>query len=158
MLPYKLLRLIETHSDTLAARLVDKVRESESARSFIQVPPEELKDRAAEIYQHLYDWLLVKTDADLRRRYGHIGARRYHQHVPLADVVWVMMLAKQNLWEFLNFEVVPERPAEVYGELDLLQLIGSFFDRAIHYAVEGYEQARPEERCDRIHSAAAHAA
>jgi len=151
------LRLIETHSDTLATRLVDKARESEFARSFSQVPPDELKDRAAEIYQHLYDWSLVKTDAELRRRYGQIGARRYHQHVPLAELVWVMVLAKQNLWEFLNLEVVPERPAEVYRELDLLRLIGSFFDRAIHFAVEGYEQARPETP-DRIHSAAAHAA
>jgi hypothetical protein len=69
-----------------------------------------------------------------------------------------MMLAKQNLWEFLNLEVVPERAAEVYGELDLLRLIGSFFDRAIHYAVDGYERARLEESSDKIPSAAAHAA
>jgi hypothetical protein len=158
MLPYKLLRLIETHSDTLATRLVEKVQESEFARSFSQVPPEELKDRAAEIYQHLYDWLVVKTDEDLRRRYADIGARRHHQDVPLADLVWVMILAKQNLWEFLNLEVVPERPAQVYGELDLLRLIGTFFDRAIHHAVDGYERARLEESSDTTHSAAAHAA
>jgi hypothetical protein len=35
-----------------------------------------------------------------------------------------------------------ERPAEVFGELEMLQLLDQFFDRAIFYASLGYEQAR----------------
>jgi len=145
MLAYKLVHMIETHSEALATRLLEKVQQSESTRSFSKVPPEELKRRVAEIYQHLGDWLLAKTDADLRHRYRDIGARRYQQHVPLAELVWAIVLAKQNLWEFLSAEAIPERLAEVFGELDLLQMMGNFFDRSVHYAIEGYEAARAED-------------
>jgi hypothetical protein len=29
----------------------------------------------------------------------------------------------------------------VFGELELLRLLDQFFDRAVYYATEGYEQA-----------------
>jgi hypothetical protein len=144
MLTYRLVDLIQMHSEALAGNLLDNVRRSEFTRSFAagSVPAEELRERVCEIYRHLGEWLLAKTDVDLERRYRTIGARRYQQQVPLPELVWAIILAKQTLWEFLSWESVPERPADLFGELGLLQMMGSFFDRAIHYAVLGYEDAR----------------
>jgi hypothetical protein len=144
MVTHRLVDLIEKHSEALAAKLLDNVRRSEFTQSFVagSVPAEELRERVCEIYRHLGERVLAKTDADLERRYRTIGARRYHHHVPLPELVWAIILAKQTLWEFLSWEVVPERPSEVISELGLLQVIGSFFDRAIHYAALGYEDAR----------------
>jgi hypothetical protein len=68
-----------------------------------------------------------------------IGARRAHQRVPLSEVIWVIVLTKENLWEFIKKESVLERPVEVFGELEMLQLLEQFFDRAIYYASVGYE-------------------
>jgi CRISPR/Cas system-associated endoribonuclease Cas2 len=141
MLTHRLVRLIETHSEALASSLLQKVQNSKFTTSFQNVPPDELKQRVAEIYLHLGEWLVAKTDAALERRYREIGARRYHQHVPVSELVWAIILAKQTLWEFLAWESVPDRLAEVFGELELLQLLGGFFDRAVHYAVQGYEEA-----------------
>jgi hypothetical protein len=31
---------------------------------------------------------------------------------------------------------------QIYGELELVQLLDQFFDRALYYAVVGYERAR----------------
>jgi hypothetical protein len=59
--------------------------------------------------------------------------------VPLSEVVWVIVLTKENLWEFIKKEAVLERPVEVFGELEMLQLLEQFFDRAIYYASVGYE-------------------
>jgi hypothetical protein len=144
MLTYRLVELIQMHSEALAGNLLDNVRRSEFTRSFAagSVPAEELRERVCEIYRHLGEWLLAKTDVDLEHRYRAIGVRRYHQQIPLPELVWAIVLAKQTLWEFLSWESVPERPADVFGELGLLQMMGSFFDRAIHYAVLGYEDAR----------------
>jgi hypothetical protein len=144
MVTYRLVDLIEKHSEALAAKLLDNVQRSEFTRSFVagRVPADELRERVCEIYRHLGEWVLAKTDAELEHRYRSIGARRYHQHVPLPEMVWAIILAKQTLWEFLSWESAPERPSEVIGELGLLQMMGSFFDRAIHYAVLGYEDAR----------------
>jgi hypothetical protein len=145
MLTHRLVRLIESHSEALASELLEKVQQSEYTRSFSRVPSEELRRRVCEIYQHLGDWLLARTDADLERRYREIGARRFRQRVPLAELIWAITLAKQTLWEFLSWESVPDRLAEVFGELELLKLLGNFFDRAIHWASLGYEDARVQE-------------
>ena len=81
---------------------------------------------------------------DLEQRYRHIGARRAQQGVPFSQVAWAIVLTKDNLWEFLKRETEIERPVEVFGELEMLQLLDHFFDRAIYYAGVGYEKARTE--------------
>jgi len=142
MLAYKLVRLIENNSDALAAGLLAKVQSSELTRSYRNVPPEDLKDRVFDIYNHLGEWLLGKDSTfDIELRYEEIGTRRVHQGVPMSELIWVIILTKENLWEFLQRESLPERPIEAFGELEMLQLLDQFFDRAIYYATVGYERA-----------------
>jgi len=142
MMLYRLVRLIETHSQALATGLLDRVQNSELTHSYQQnVPGEELKEKVYEIYRHLGEWLMGKDEIQLEQRYLQIGARRASQRVPLSEVIWVIILTKDNLWDFIKKESVLERPVEVFGELEMLQLLEQFFDRAIYYASVGYEQA-----------------
>lgn len=141
LLAYKLVRLIETHSEALVAGLLAKVQTSELTRSYHNGPLEDMKARVGEIYSHLGEWLLGKSSFDIEQRYEEIGARRVHQGVPVSELIWVIILTKENLWEFLQKESVPERPIEAFGELEMLQLLDQFFDRAIYYASVGYERA-----------------
>jgi hypothetical protein len=141
MLAYRLVRLIENHSDTLASGLLKKVQSSECTSAYRQVPPEELKQRVYEIYRHLGDWLLGKTEFDIEKRYLEIGMRRAQQQVPLSQVTMTIIFTKENLWDFLKSQSVLDRPTEVFGELEMLQLLDKFFDTAIYYASVGYERA-----------------
>ena len=142
MLAYRLVRLIETHSEALASSLLHKVQHSGLTPAYLaNVPAEELKQRVYEIYRHLGDWLLGKTEVDIEKRYHEIGVRRAAQGVPLQELVWAIVLTKENLWDFLKREAVLDRAVEVFGELEMLQLLDQFFDRAIYYAAAGYEQA-----------------
>jgi hypothetical protein len=142
MLAYRLVRLIEAHSDGLAAGLLKKVQDSEFTRDYAKVPAEDLQQCVYEIYRHLGDWLLGRNELAIKERYREIGARRAGQYVPLSQLLWVIVLTKENLWEYLKNEAGIERPTEVFGELEMLQLLDQFFDRAIFYASMGYEQAR----------------
>jgi hypothetical protein len=140
MMLYRLVRLIETHSEALATCLLNQVQKSElTARYQTNVPPEELRERVFEIYSHLGEWIMAKDEFSLKQRYSEIGAQRARQRVPLSEVIWVIVLTKDNLWEFIKEESVLERPVEVFGELEMLQLLEQFFDRAIYYASVGYE-------------------
>jgi len=141
MMLYRLVRLIETHSQPLAACLLERVQKSGLAQTYRNVPSEELQERVYEIYRHLGEWLIGKDESCLEQRYLQIGARRASQRVPLSEVIWVIVLTKENLWDFIKKEAVLERPVEVFGELEMLQLLDQFFDRAVHYASVGYEQA-----------------
>ena len=144
MMLYRLVHLIESHSQALSACLIDRVKSSEATPDYKNVPPQELQQTVFEIYRHLGDWLLTKDELDLERRYLRIGAERARQNVPISQVAWVIVLVKDNLWEFLKKEATEDRPVEVYGELEMLQLLDHFFDRAIYYAAVGYELRRKE--------------
>ena len=140
MLAYRLVRLIENHSDALSVSLLQRVRDSEFLPAYRNVPPEELKQRVGEIYRHLGEWLLGKTEFDIEQRYKEIGQRRAEQGVPLSQLTWTIILTKENLWAFLKRESVLDRPTEVFGEMELLTLLDQFFDRALYYAALGYER------------------
>src|SRR6266540_7467496 len=120
MLAYRLVRLIETHSDELAAGLLEKVQHSELTRSYRNVPAEELRQRVSEIYRHLGDWLLGKGRYDIEQRYEEIGTRRAHQSVPISELVWVIILTKETLWGFLKNQSAAERAVDVFGEMEML--------------------------------------
>jgi len=141
MFSYRLVRLIESHADALANGLEERVQTSPQVNHFRTLPPHELRERVYEIYRHLGEWLLGKNELDIEHRYREIGARRASQRVPLSEVIQAIVLTKENLWEFLKSEAVMDRAVEIMGELELLQMLEMFFDRAIYYASVGYEEA-----------------
>ncbi len=141
MLAYRLVRLIETHSDQLALGLMQKLQTCDKTREFSKVPQEEFRQRVHEIYRNLGEWLLGKSEAEVERRYTEIGRRRQAQEVPLSQLIEAIVLTKEHLFEFLKHNAVVDQPVEVFGELELLQLLDQFFDRAIYYAAAGYEHA-----------------
>ncbi len=142
MLAYRLVRLIETHSEQLAQGLMHKLQTSDKLRDFTRVPQEEFRQRVHEIYQNLGDWLLGKSEQDVERRYTEIGRRRLAQGVPFSQLLQAIVLTKEQLVDFLKHNAVSEKPVEVFGELELMQLLDEFFDRALYYAALGYERAR----------------
>lgn len=147
MIALSLVRLIEKHSDELSNGLMVKFNTSPRTTELRKVPAEELRNRTHEIFQHLSEWLLTKTGSDIERRYFEIGQRRAEQGVPLSDFCWGMVLTKEHVWEFLQHQGFLRGPAEIYGELELLRLLDQFFDRALCFATEGYEDfLQPHEK------------
>ncbi|MGA2237197.1 MAG: hypothetical protein ABSG23_17185 [Terriglobales bacterium] len=141
MLSHRFVRHIEERSDALAISLLHKIQRSARTEAFRKVPPDELTDRVSEIYRHLGEWLLDKSEADIEELYTQIGTRRAQQGVPLSQLIWAIMLTKDNLWEFILDDSYPDRPIEVFGKQELLQLLDQFFELAIYSAAVGYELA-----------------
>ena len=151
---YRLVRMIETHSSELASALLNRVRSSDATPDYYLVPDQDLRERVYEIYRHLGDWLITRGEFDLEQRYEKIGARRAKQNVPLSQVIWAIVLTKDNLWEFLRLHSEMERPVEAFGELEMLQLLDRFFDRAIYFAAIGYEKASAQMDVESIRATA----
>jgi hypothetical protein len=145
MIALRLVRLIESHSDELTESLIAKFEASVRTADLRKVPTEELRGRIREILQHLNEWLLTKTGRDIERHYRGMGERRAAQGVALSDFCWGIILTKEHLWEFLQQQGFMRGPVEMYGELELLRLLDQFFDRALCFATEGYEQYMQSE-------------
>jgi hypothetical protein len=140
MISLRLVREIESHSDELATRLIAQLETSSRTSDLRKVPIEELRQRIQEILRHLSEWLLTKTGHDMEQRFFEIGERRASQGVALSNLCWAIVLTKGHLWEFLLSQGVMRGPVEIYGEMELLRLLDRFFDHALCFATEGYEQ------------------
>ena len=140
MIALRFVRLIEAHSDALAESMLLKLRSSARSSDLLdRVPESELRDRVREIYRNLSDWLLNKTDADIKRVYLQLGRRRGEQGVSISSLCWSIMATRENLWDFLQSQGMRESAIQLLGELELLRLLDQFYDRAIYYALLGHE-------------------
>ena len=153
LLAYRLVRLIENHAEKLAQSALDRVEADPKTRDYRgRVPEEDFRAAVGEIYTHLGEWLMGKSEEDIARRYSEIGKRRAEQGILLSELNWAILLTRENLWEYLKTADTLERPTEVFGELKLLQLLEQFFDCAIYYAAVGYEQYKSASEKAAVHA------
>lgn len=142
MLAIKLVRLIENHSEPLSRELSEKVWSSPRCSDLHKVPPHDLEARTREIYRNLNDWLLDKTEAEFEQRYTEQGARRAEQGVAYSHFLWAITATREHVRTFVQREGLSDSAMELHGELELMHLLGQFFDRALYYAAVGYERER----------------
>jgi hypothetical protein len=142
MLAMRLVRLIETHADRLSHSLTRRLENDPHCAELRKVPREELEARTYEIFSHLTDWLLYKTEHDLERAYTELGVRRAKQQVALSHVLYAVTATKEQLWAFLQDEGVVTKPVELFAEMELFRLLDQFFDKALYYLATGYESAK----------------
>ncbi len=142
MLAVRLVRLIENHIEHLSRDLSEKVWSSPRCSDLNKVPASELQSRTHEIYRNLSDWLLDKADAQVERRYTELGAARAQQGVAYSHFAWAIISTKEHVRAFVQREGLSESAMELHGELELLHLLGQFFDLVLYYAALGYEQER----------------
>ena len=149
MLSLRLVRLIESHSEELALGLTQQVWDSERTSDFKEIPRDELRLAAAEVYRNLEEWLLQKKEEDIGKRFRTIAARRASQGVRLYQLVWVLVISRNHLWHFLQQESFVDNIFELFGELEVQQMLNQFFDRAIYYSILGYEEEVKQDNVDR---------
>lgn len=152
MLAQKLVKLIERHSDELVAGLTKRILESERTCDFRKIPPQTLELAAAEVYRNLGQWLLYKTDTDISERFQAIAANRVANGVGLHQFVWALVVSRNHLCQFLQENAMADGIVELYGRMELEQMLNRFFDSAMYYSVLGATSAtgRTETRTMQI--------
>lgn len=99
------MHLIESHSQELASELLNRVHESAHLTSFSKVPDHELRQRVQEIYGHLGQELVFRTEGEIaghmpRSARGAIAKASFS-----SELLWATILMKDNLWDFLGREL-----------------------------------------------------
>jgi hypothetical protein len=142
MLATRLIRLVQSHADELVNAAVADLRTNPRTRTFNRVPESELRHRLRDLYSHLGDWVGERTESRVEAYYTEVGRRRFHDGVPLAELVFAIMLSKDHLRHYIRLHGLVESVVELYAEEQLYQMTWSFFDRAIYFGVKGYEEER----------------
>ena len=145
MLGLKFARLIEIHSDSLADSLLHELKTNDRTPSLRAITGDELRADIHELYFHLTEWLVTKTEGDIEKRQARLGSYRASQRIPIQEFLWALTLSKRNIFEFLRREVPAEGPYELMFEMEFIQSLDEFFDRATYFAVTGYLRHRAKE-------------
>ncbi len=152
MIALRLVRLIETHSETLAHGLMRRLEATPKCSDLSRVPRQEMEERCREVYQNLSEWLTHKTESDIEREYRLIGRRRVQQGIRFSHFYWAVVVIKEHLYDFLVREGITETPLDLRAGFELMRLVEQFFERAILYVELEYEEAGALRAGERVTS------
>lgn len=150
MLTVRLIKLIETHADTLSREVVADILTNEHTLSHLRIPKDELAQRVFRLYQNLGNWIGDPKDDAIRAEYEEWGSIRCRQGVPLSEIIYALILTKKHLRRYIREHGFVEFSGDKFtsGELVHLELysiqelnyvVGDFFDRALYYLTRGHE-------------------
>ena len=136
----RLIRTIENNAEEFAQSTVKKLRSSPRTESYHKLPDKDLYNRCYEVYRNLGRWLWEKSEQAIQARFNELGERRCQEGIPLADVLWALVLTKDRLLEYLDAYGLADSAMELYQQQELDRLIGHFFDQAVCYTAASYER------------------
>ena len=140
------IRIIENNAEVLTQGTVRKLQSSPRTNSYHNLTYRELYNRGHEIYHDLGRWLRDNSDQGLQAWYTKLGEKLYEEGIPLAEVLWALILTKNHLLEYTDACGLTDSAMELYQPQEFDRLIGHFFDQAVCYAAEGYEHHASEQR------------
>ncbi len=136
----RLIRLIESNAEELTQGTVRKLHSSTLTKSYHDLPHHEIYSRAYEVYHNLGRWLWEKSGDAVQHWYNGLGDERCREGIPLTEVLWALVLTKERLLEYVATCAFADSAVELYQQQEFHTLVGHFFDRALCYTAEGYEQ------------------
>ncbi len=140
MLSFKLIELIETHSDQIIGRVVRQIRRNGNTVEMSKLPEADLRERARDILMHIGTWLVSRED-ELASRYERLGRQRCEEGVPLHEIVQGLHIIKEQMIEYVRDQGYGQTPLELYAEEELYRGANRIFDTMVFYVIRGYEQA-----------------
>jgi hypothetical protein len=144
------MRLIETHAEQLTDKLIQAVRTSPRTTFLHELSEPELRRRVFDLYHDIGRWLAEKSEAEIELTYAEIGRERCREGVPLSELVYALGEVKRLLWEYVQQNDLPQSELNLRGGEQLEAMVGQFFDKALYYAVKGYEEAWSKEASLRL--------
>jgi hypothetical protein len=137
----KLVSMIEDHADQLTDGLVGYLQRHPRTGGYHKLARSELHNRAYDVYRNLGRWVAGKSESEIESGYLDLGERRFREGIPLSQVVFALVLTKDHLLNYVKMSGLSDSALDLYQEMELIRLVGQFFDKAIYHTVHGYERA-----------------
>jgi hypothetical protein len=141
MVSGKLIHLIETHQEQIAASVIHEIRQHPDLVHLRKLPDAELRERGQQILENLDHWLEAGHEAEIAQRYEALGKARFEQSIPLHESVRALSITKDKMIDFISEQGLTKNSIELYAEEEFERRIGRFFDVLIIHMVRGYENA-----------------
>lgn len=137
----KLIQMIENHAEELTKGVIRDLQTNLKTPSMHGLSDRELHDQSYEVYRNLSRWLTKFSEDDIKDFHYRLARIRYDEGVSENEVVYALILKKYHLRDYIRTSGMVDSAVELLQEQELHHLIGSFFDKAIYFTLEGYEAA-----------------
>ncbi|SRR6266536_416016 len=141
MFSARLVAMIEDHAEQLTVGLIGELQRHPRTSGYHHFSASELHDRAYNVYRNLSKWVTRGAESEIESSYTELGKRRCQEGILLSQVIFALMLTKDHLLNYVSTSGLSDSALDLYQELELIRVVGQFFDRAIYYTVQGYETA-----------------
>jgi hypothetical protein len=140
MISEKIITLIKENAEVLTNRLCKDVLSRDETKNYRKLDKNLVYERVFDVYSRLDSWLEGnKVKGEVRDHYMKLGAQRYHEGIPLSDVVMTLMLIKRHLWLYVMEQNFFDSSFQLMQALEFNNRVVLFFDRAIYFTTVGYE-------------------
>jgi hypothetical protein len=137
----RLVDLIERNADELANRWLRDVQKHKATPTYHSYNPTLLHQRAYSVYSQLGKWLSKDTTREeIAKYYLALGAKRRKEGFALSELVQALVITRRHVWLKVLEDGFLNTALDMHQALDLENRVVLFFDRAIYFAVHGYEE------------------
>lgn len=137
----KLIDLIEKNADMLTRSWLHDVKQHGDTLTYHRCDEKKLYDRAFAVYSHIGKWVSRETTKeDVAKYYKALGKERREEGFELAEVVYALILTKRHLWLKVLSSGMLDTALDMHQALELNNRVVLFFDRAIFYTVQGFQE------------------
>jgi hypothetical protein len=140
MISGKYVHLIETHWESIIARIIDQIRREPELAHLHEAISRQTREWGEDLLEHLGHWLTSPSQQDLVHHYEHLGKARFEEAIPLCQCVRAVCIMREKTLEFIEEHVASNSSVELYAEEELDRRLGRFFDVLLVHMVRGYER------------------
>jgi hypothetical protein len=141
MLSGRLVRLIESHWETIISSVISRLRLEPEAEHYSACVEPELREWGRILLQNLGQWLTAGKEDEIAARYEHLGRLRFEAGIPAHESVHVLCAVRERVLDFVEEQVYSKTSLELYQQEELDRRLGRFFDVLTIRMVKGYEAA-----------------
>jgi len=136
----KLVRLIESSAHELTQSYLQDIKKKTSMPTYQNWNEAEVCQRAYIVYSQLGKWISRDTSREeMQAFWTDLGRQRHREGFALSEIIQAIHLVRKQLWRKIQSEGLLDNALDLLMAFDLYNHVIGFFDRAVYYAVKGYE-------------------
>lgn len=139
MISEKMVSKVKENADVLAGRLVNELLNREETKSYRKLNRNSLYERIFGVFNNLDAWLSGdKNKGEIRNHYSTLARKRFHEGIPLDELLMAFMLIKRHLWIYVQEQHFFDSTFVCNQALEFNNRVVLFFDKASYFSTKGY--------------------
>ncbi|WP_294344760.1 RsbRD N-terminal domain-containing protein [Prosthecochloris sp.] len=140
--------LIEDHAESLSLKWVEEVRSNSLTGGYANLSKKDLHDSVYGRFRKLGTWVAKQEniDEEIARNFCEIGEARAQAGIKSSEMVYSLILERDMLFQYIKEQGIITEGIDLNRALQFGEQLNYFYDKAMYFALVGYEQVACSSR------------